>query len=123
MAQRNHPLKVGEIVYDNDFCLFGVIVELDDKHAVLDMSAVPADGKWSGWCEQENLKYFVTKLEEEDLRWEQENLNQLYQMAWDIVDCQEGNVVCYEHNDIGEGYPYFSPYHYENLYNFETEKK
>lgn len=123
MAQRNHPLKVGEIVYDNDYNLFAVIVELDDNHAVLDMTAVPADGKYSGWCEQENRKYFDSEIPESEMRWEQKDLKQLYQIAWDIVDSQEGNVVCYEHNDIGEGYPYFSPYRYENLYNFETEKK
>ena len=119
---RNHNLKVGEIVYDCAYQFFGVIVELTDNKAILDMNGKPTGNPTMpiGWCEMENKLMFDVDFEENECKWECDTLNDLYQIAWGIKDKRSENIVCYEHNI--EEYPYFSPYLYENLYNFEVEE-
>lgn len=123
--KRNHPLFVGEIVFDVDNGYFGVITELTDNKAVLDMCGKHkgVDNIPHGWCEMENKTMFDEEISEEEMKWETTNLDMLYQIAWGIKDSRTENIVCYEHIDDGElkDYPYFSPYLNENLYGFETE--
>jgi hypothetical protein len=126
--KRNHPLTIGEIVFDVRTQFFGVIVELTEEKAVLDMN-----GKYNpkyvpntipmGWCEAEIIKMFDEEITEGELMWETEELNELYQIAWGVYDCREGNLVCYEHLEFEDKYPYYSPYLDENLFEFEVEKK
>lgn len=114
---RNHKLKVGEVVFDNNVGFYGVIVELTENSAVLDMNGkIKGINLPNGWCETENKMMFDEEIEEKDLRWECDDLNSLYQIAWGIKDSRTENIVCYEH--IAD-YPYYSPYLDENLFNFE----
>ena len=118
---RNHNLRVGEVVFDTNVNYFGVIVELTDKMAVLDMNGkIHGTNLPNGWCEMENKMMFDEEIEEKDLRWECDDLNSLYQIAWGIKDSRTENIVCYEHNEMDDEYPYYSPYLDENLFNFEV---
>lgn len=121
---RNHKLKVGEIVFDTDTQFFGVIVELTDKKAVIDMNGKPMGNPTMpiGWCEMENRMMFDEEIEETETKWECDNLDTLYQIAWGIKDSRTENIVCYEHLELEDKYPYYSPYLNENLYNFEVEE-
>ena len=122
--KRNHPLFIGEIVFDYDLGFFGVIVELTDTTAVLDMNGIPKKTNVKrGWCEMENKIAFDSEITEEETIWTCDNLVSLYQVAWGIMDKRTENIVCYEHIITENGYPYFSPYLEENLYNFEVEER
>lgn len=120
---RNHPLRVGEVVFDTATNFFGVIVELSENHAKLDMNGPAEEASIRpGWCEYENKLMMDMEVTEDDLVWETDDLNTLYQVAWGIKDSRTGNIVCYEHNPMDDGYPYYSPYLEENLFEFETEE-
>lgn len=122
MKKRNHELYVGEVVWDDIQKYFGVITELGDNYAKLDMNA-PCKDVRAGWCEDENRKMFDEEIPEEEMTWVTHGLEYLYQICWDLVDSREQSVVCYEHNELEKGYdyPYYSPLLEENLYTFETE--
>lgn len=117
---RNHPLAVGEVVFDLNQNYFGVITELTDGHAKIDMNG-PANQPYirPGWCEYENRLMMDMDVREEDLVWETDDLDALYQVAWGVKDARTENIVCYEHQEFDDGYPYYSPYLEENLYEFE----
>lgn len=119
---RNHELKVGDVVFDINQNYFGVIVELTGDHAKLDMNGKSPDVR-IGWCEYENRIMFDTYIPKEDLVWETDDLDALYQVAWGVKDTRTENIVCYEHEETEDGYPYYSPYLEENLYNFEVEER
>lgn len=119
---RNHPLKVGEVVFDLNACYFGVIVELSDNRAKLDMNGRSDDVR-PGWCEYENRLMFDEEIQEDELVWETGSLGALYQVAWGTTDLRTGNIVCYEHIPLEDGYPYYSPYLEENLFNFEVDAR
>ena len=118
--KRNHPLYVGEVVFDVNKNYFGVITELTDKKVVIDMNGSSKDVR-DGWCEDENRKMFDCEITDNELVWETDDLDSLYQVAWHVKDNRVGEIVCYEHNNISGDYPYYSPYLEENLYNFEVE--
>lgn len=107
-------LHIGDIVFDVEQNYWGQIVELTNNKAKLVME---------DWCEQENRKMFDMDITEDELEWETNNLDSLYKIAKNIIDVREGNIVCVEHNKTRDDYPYFSPYLYENLFNFEVERK
>lgn len=118
---RNHNLRIGEVVFDTNVSFYGVIVELTENSAVLDMNGkIKGVNLPNGWCEMENKMMFDEEIEEKDLRWECDDLNVLYQVAWGIKDNRTENIVCYEHIDMEDEYPYYSPYLNENLFNFEV---
>ena len=120
---RNHPLTIGEVVFDLNNNYFGVIVELGENYAKLDMNGKTTDGlnlPW-GWCEYENKIMFDYEIKEDELIWETDDLDALYQVAWGVKDNRTENIVCYEHQEFEDNYPYYSPYLEENLYNFEVE--
>ena len=118
---RNHPLSVGEVVFDLNQNYFGVITELTDGHAKIDMNG-PANQPYirPGWCEYENRLMMDMDVREEDLVWETNYLDALYQVAWGVKDARTENIVCYEHAEFPDLYPYYSPYLEENLYEFEV---
>jgi hypothetical protein len=118
MNTRNHPLKVGEVVFDCDNMLFGIITELTPTKAVLEMNK---DFAHNFDCLEENTTYFDCEIGEDEQKWETENLEELYQMAWDRAEWQDRFPVCYEHQpDID--YPFYCPYLDENLYRYETQE-
>ena len=118
---RNHPLAVGEVVFDLNQNYFGVITELTDGHAKIDMNGPATYPKpiRDGWCEYENRIMFDCEINEDDLVWETDDLDALYQVAWGVKDARTENIVCYEHVEFPDMYPYYSPYLEENLYEFE----
>ena len=119
---RNHPLAVGEVVFDLNQNYFGVITELTDGHAKIDMNG-QANQPYirPGWCEYENRLMMDMEVGEKDLVWETDDLDALYQVAWGVKDARTENIVCYEHQEFeDDDYPYYSPYLEENLYEFEV---
>lgn len=124
---RNHPLTIGEIVFDYGNQLFGVIVELTDNKAVIDMNGkynydfVPKDLPLN-WCENEINEMFDSDVTDGELMWETDELTELYQIAWGVYG-RDNNLVCYEHIEFEDKYPYYSPYLDENLFEVEVEKK
>ena len=119
---RNHELKIGEVVFDDDVKYFGVLVKLENGKATLNMDALPHDTEKlpMGWCYYENKIMFDSEIKDEELIWETENLDSLYQVAWGIKDYRTDNIVCYEHTEMEDECPYYSPYLEENLFEFET---
>ena len=123
MIKRNHPLTIGEKVFDVNMMYIYHIIAIDTDHDIVYLSMTDDDIA-------ENLKMFDCELEEKDYTTDSDELA-VYQFAKGIVDRRSGNPVCFEHDtEIGRGsedyvegelyYPYFSPYLDENLFTFET---
>ena len=123
MIKRNHPLTVGEKVYDANMMYIYHITAIDNERGIVHLAMTDDDIA-------ENLKMFDCELEEKDYTTDSDELA-VYQFAKGIVDRRSGNPVCFEHDtEIGRGsedyvedelyYPYFSPYLDENLFTFET---
>lgn len=122
MIKRNHPLTIGEKVYDvNMMYIYHITGISEDGIVYLSMTDDDI---------AENLKMFDCELEEKDYTTDSDELA-VYQFAKGIVDRRGCNPVCYEHDtEIGKGsedyvegelyYPYYSPYLEENLFTFET---
>lgn len=122
MIKRNHPLFVGEKVFDvNTMYIYHITAINEDGTISLSMTDYDI---------AENLKMFDCELEESDYETDSDELA-VYQFVKGIVDRRSGNPVCYEHDtEIGKGsedyvegelyYPYYSPYLEENLFTFET---
>lgn len=122
---RNHPLSIGEVVFDLNWNYFGVITELTDGHAKIDMNGHATYPKpiRDGWCKDENRMNRMmmdVDIREEDRVWETDDLDALYQVAWGVKDARTENIVCYEHVEFEDMFPYYSPYLEENLYEFEV---
>ena len=108
--KRNHPLFIGEKVYDDNMHLICEILEINnDKVKVSQEKYI-----------QENKKMFDLDCEEDGLEWETE-ADMLYQFVEDYVAIDDGNPICYEHNKTEDDYPFFSPYLYENLFAFKVK--
>lgn len=112
MAQRHHPLQIGEKVYDLATEYIYHIAGFNENGMVrISMS---------DWDIEENLRMFdceITEAEYDNLAFPDD----LYQFAPDLV-ARDGNPVCYEHQETEDDYPYFSPYLYENLFGIEVGK-
>lgn len=106
MYKRNHKLEVGEIVFDNENRLWGRVIRLNHKNAVIGQRDLIKRNKIEMDCEAE-------KDAEE---WVVSRAN-LYQEAKGVTD-RYGNSVCYEHL-IGE-YPFYSPSLDENMFAIEV---
>ena len=109
--KRNHPLAVGERVYDNETALVGHITAINED-GTINIEMLDFD-------EQENRKMFDEEFTEDETAWVCDNPDALYQFAPGLV-ARDGNAVCYEHMPTEDGYPYFSPYLYENLFSVEV---
>ena len=123
MIKRNHPLTIGEKVFDVNMVYVYHITAIDNELGIVYLSMTDDDIA-------ENLKMFDCELEEKDYTTDSPEIA-VYQFAEGIVDRRSGNPVCFEHDtEIGIGadgyvegelyYPYFSPYLEENLFTFET---
>ena len=124
MIKRNHPLTIGEKVYDLNTMYIYHITAIDTDRDIVRLSMTDYDIA-------ENLKMFDCELTEEDYEFVEDDPCAVYQFAKGIVDRRSGNPVCFEHDtEIGRGnedyvegelyYPYYSPYLEENLFTFET---
>lgn len=119
---RNHPLTIGEVVFDLNKNYFGVITKLENGIATIDMNGKTMNGLNipCGWCENENKIMFDCEITENDLVWTTDDLNALYQVAWGVKDNRWDCLVCFEHTETRDNYPYYSPYFDENLFSIET---
>ena len=117
--KRKNKLYVGEIVFDYDKFLFGVITAINGGEYKLDMTAKGTIKPYFD-CESENRAEFDCEIADDELQWTSDNADSLYQIAWGIVDSRLGQLVCYEHNHTEDEYPYYSPYLDEKLFKFET---
>ena len=64
--------------------------------------------------------YLVLKGDDGEL-WKAE-YEDAYQIAEGLRTVNTGDLVCYEHNDTEDGYPYYCPALEENFFSFEVEK-
>ena len=64
--------------------------------------------------------YLVLKGDDGEL-WKAE-YEDVYQIAEGLRTVNTGDLVCYEHNDTEDGYPYYCPALEENFFSFEVEK-
>ena len=64
--------------------------------------------------------YLVLKGDDGEL-WKAEHQD-VYQIAEGLRTVNTGDLVCYEHNDTEDGYPYYCPALEENFFSFEVEK-
>lgn len=106
MYKRDHALEVGEIVFDNENRLWGRIIRLNHKNAVIGQRDLINRNKIEMDCE----------AEQDAEEWVVSRAN-LYQEVEGATD-KNGNSVCYEHQ-ISE-YPFYSPSLDENLMAFEV---
>lgn len=120
MVKRNHPLQIGEKVFDSDtMWVFHIHSIATDGTVTIKMT--PEDI-------QENTDIFNDgefEITPEETERTVTRPNDLYQFAPNLV-ARDGNPICYEHNKFGEyeeeggDYPYYSPYLDENLYTIEV---
>lgn len=122
---RNHLLKVGEVVFDINQNCFGVITELTNgvkgekaKISMVQQSTFPNQNLPIAWCKYQTKLLMDCEITETE--WETTDLDALYQIAWGVRDIRTNNIVCYEHQDFEDDYPYYSPYLEENLFSFEV---
>ena len=98
-------------MFDYNAGYWGYITKLDDNgDTSLEMY---------GWAIEENFKMFDCDIPENEYQWATHRRDMLYQVAEGLVG-RDGNIVCYEHNDTEDDYPYFSPYLDENLFSIEV---
>lgn len=110
MKERKTPLFVGEKVYDAMMNLVCIIVAIDgDKITVSQAITI-----------EHNQRYFDLDCEEDGMSWETYN-QYVYQFVPNKCDSRENMPICYEHEEMEDDYPYYSPYLDENLFSFETE--
>lgn len=110
-VNRHHPLYVGEKVYDDNEGLICEVVEIKGKKVKVSQEKYIEENKKMSHIEREYEEDFPMEWESDD--------DAIYQFVDGVTDAREGNPVCYEHTSIG--YPFYSPYLYENLYAFEVE--
>lgn len=119
--KRNHELTIGEIVFDDQHHLFGVITSIDAEKGIYTLDMTKKDPEHPDFdCKEENQDYFEFWIHDDI--WTCEEANQLYQINWKVVDCRWNKAVCYEHQKTMDNYPFYSPYLEENLFNIEVEK-
>jgi hypothetical protein len=97
MKNHNHPFVIGEKVYD----------DYKKEWAVVSMfKGVPNEAG----C-------LVLKNDAGEI-WEA-NYRNVYQIAPNLRTACSGDVVCYEHNETEDGYPYYCPELQENFFSIE----
>ena len=99
--KHNHPFFIGERVWD------------DNRHEWATVSMF-------GGSEDEGSNFLVLKNDNGEL-WEA-LYDDVYQIAEGLRTVNTGDLVCYEHNDTEDGYPYYCPALEENFFSFEVEK-
>ena len=115
--QRGHDLFVGEKVFDCEKMLVCEVVEILNNYPNPQVKV--SQEKYV----EHNKKHFDLECEEDGMEWLTDE-SSVYQFVPNKTDVRENMPLCYEHNkdvyaDEG-GYPYYSPYLDENLFNFEV---
>lgn len=118
---RNHELKVGDTIYDANRKCFGIITQLLDGYASIDMEGDSPEKNNPDWCCNESEQILNIDIPECEMHWVTSDLDSLYQVAWGFYDKRKGEAVCYEHNPGENGYQFYSPYLDEQLYAFEID--
>ena len=102
--KHNHPFFIGERVWDDDNKEWAKVVrvggELLDEGGYLILLESP-DGKGMTWLT---------------------DTDSVYQIAEGVRTANTGDIVCYEHNDTEDGYPYYCPALEENFFSIEVVK-
>ena len=102
--KHNHPFFIGERVWDDDNKEWANVVrvggELPEEGGDLILLEAP-DGRGMTWLT---------------------NTASVYQIAPGLRTVNSGDIVCYEHNDTRDGYPYYCPALEENFFSFEVDK-
>ena len=97
MRKHNHPFTISERVWDDNRCEWATV------------SMLSAD---------EDNNFLVLKNDNGEL-WEA-LYEDVYQIAEGIRTANTGDIVCYEHNDLEDGYPYYCPALQENFFSVEV---
>lgn len=117
MEYKARKFFIGELVYDDEFNEWGYI------------SLINADCKDGSTEKDEDEDDFVFTLQDvpygevPNSEWEQ-NPRNLYQIA--EGESFNNEVVCYEHHETEDNYPFYCPQLQENCFDFEcvkTERK
>lgn len=113
-ALRDHPLAIGERVFDVEEMRAGFITKIEpggDKYEQ-DLIHLRADDIF-------NKKYMDLDTEKDSETWTAKERD-VYQFVPGKVD-RENNPICFEHNKTRDDYPYYSPALDENQFSFELE--
>ena len=125
MIKRIHDLQIGERVFDYGVQCWGHIVAIRKEDCNPEEYGVDHftvyDLEMDDWEERENRLMFDCEIPDSELKWDTACPEDLYQIADGLV-ARDGNLVCYEHNETQDDYPYFSPYLDENLFGIEVDK-
>ena len=99
MKKHNHPFVVGERVWDDSEMRWAVIAQIAPS---------PDEGS----------NFLVLKDETTGRLWEALYEN-VYQIAPGLRTACSGDIVCYEHNETQDDYPYYCPARQENFFSVE----
>ena len=97
--KHNHPFFIGERVWDDDRCEWATVSMFGDS-------------------EDEGFNYLVLKNDRGEL-WEA-LYKDIYQIAPGLRTACSGDILCYEHNETEDEYPYYCPALQENFFNIEV---
>jgi hypothetical protein len=101
--KHNHPFFIGERVWDDDNKEWANVVrvggELPEEGGDLILLEAP-DGRGMTWLT---------------------DTASVYQIAEGLRTVNTGDLVCYEHNETEDNYPYYCPFLEENFFSFEVE--
>lgn len=99
--KHNHPFFIGERVWDDENKEWAKVVrvggELPEEGGDLILLEAP-DGRGMTWLT---------------------DTASVYQIAEGLRTACSGDIVCYEHNETQDDYPYYCPARQENFFNFE----
>ena len=99
--KHNHPFAIGECVWDDENKEWARVVNVSNEfpYRLSDQILLEApDGDGMTWLT---------------------NVMSVYQIAEGLRTGNTGDIVCYEHNETEDGYPYYCPALEENLFSIE----
>lgn len=97
MRKHNHPFTISERVWDDNRCEWATVSML-------------------GGDEDNN---FLVLANDKGELWEA-SYEDVYQIAEGIRTANTGDIVCYEHNETEDKYPYYCPALQENFFSVEV---
>ena len=103
MKQHNHPFVVGEKVWDDNNSEWAKVVRVGGE--------LPEEG---------GGQILLESIEEKGKRW-LADADDVYQIAPGLRTACSGDIVCYEHNETEDEYPYYCPALQENFFSIELE--
>lgn len=99
--KHNHPFFIGERVWDDNRCEWATV-------------------SMFGGSEDEGSNFLVLKNDRGEL-WDA-LYEDVYQIAEGLRTANSGDIVCYEHNETEDNYPYYCPALEENFFSIEVVK-